>query len=628
MPCDWRMAWKGLVRILAGRLRELFVLLFCAFWLGGALAAGPAMVTLPLGDIQGPLDAQEIGEVWVDPAGTVTFEQLLLHGKALFLPNRADTIYSLGEQGVLWYHYRLVRGHSERKGWLLVFPMPALDSVTVYQHDTKGQWMGQTAGDTMAVATWPEPGRYPHFRLDLPAGQPRDVYVRVRHLTSANFPVRLMSEAAYDQGVQVEYLGLGLTFGALMLLIAACLAQSLVYRDGAYAWYALYALVTMLGVSAYTGVASHLLWPGFGALRDAPPASLAVLAVAAALLFVRSLTGISARHPLLDRAVYWAGLAGIALAAVFPLLDKPAGLLALAVYVIGTSFTNIAIAAAAWRRGDVVGAWVLVAYLPYALALVASVVRMFGWLPVSWGTQYAIVVAMTVQVPLLLVALNIRSRERHGAEIREQALSSQDALTGLLAPHLFHDRLRQVVARYKRDKENLALVFIDLVNYPRIKDYYGSAVAEQSLLRSVIKLRRLLRDVDTVGRIGEARFGLILEGVSSRIAVTDRAARLIAAGLMPLQGLKPDVTLQFHIAAVLLDERAAEAPELVDALDGLLRGMSPRTRRPIRFLEPQNTEPAPLSSDSSLLESDSVPPRANPVALVSPSSLTRSANRQ
>jgi two-component system, sensor histidine kinase LadS len=375
-------------------------------------------------------------------------------------------------------------------------------------------------------------------------------------------------------------------------------------------------------------VAAHLLWPGFGTLRDAPPASLAVLAVAAALLFVRSLTGISARHPLLDRAVYWAGLAGIVLAAVYPALDKSVGLAALAVYVIGTSFMNIAIAAAGWRRGDIVGAWVLVAYLPYALALIASVVRLFGLLPVSWGTQYAIVVAMTVQVPLLLVALNIRSRERHGAEIREQALSSQDALTGLLAPHLFHDRLRQVVARYKRDKENSALVFIDLVNYPRIKDYYGSAVAEQSLLRSVIKLRRLLRDVDTVSRIGEARFGLILEGVTSRIAVTDRAARLIAAGLMPLQGLKPDVTLQFHIAAVLLDERMAEAPELVEALDGLLGGMSPRTRRPIRFLEPQNTEPAPLGSDSSLLESDSVPPNASPVTLVSPSSLTRSASRQ
>src|SRR5206468_2565394 len=197
------------------------------------------------------------------------------------------------------------------------------------------------------------------------------------------------------------------------------------------------------------------------------------------------------------------------------------------------------------------------------------------------------------EVPLLLVALNIRSRERHGAQIRELALSTQDALTGLLAAHLFHDRLRQVVARYKRDGDNAAIVFIDLVNYSQIKAQFGSSVAEQSLLRSVIKLRRLLRDVDTVSRVGEARFGLIIEGVTSRIAVTDRAARLIAAGLMPLKGLKPDVTLQFHIAAVLLDERMGEADEIVDSLDELLATMSPRTRRPIRFLEPLNTEPQP-----------------------------------
>jgi diguanylate cyclase (GGDEF)-like protein len=563
----------------------------------------------------------------VDPRGTATLEQALQGGPSLFQPARAELIYSLGKDGALWLHYRLVRGRNDRNGWLMALPMPVLDFATVYQRDARGQWLSQTAGDMIAVAAWPEPGRYPHFRLDLPSGEVRDVYVRIKHLTPANFPVQLISESAYDQRIQIEYLGLGLTFGALMLLIATCLAQSLVYRDRVYAWYALYALVTMLGVTAYTGVAAHLIWPEFGALGDAPQACLAILAAAAALLFVRNLTGISARHPVIDEMAYWAGLAGIVLAAVYPVLDKPVGLMAVAAYLAATSLTNIWIATAGWRRGDIVGAWVLVAYSPFAVAIGMGVLRLFGWLPVSFGTQYAVVVATALQVPLLLVALNIRSRERHGAEIREQALSSQDALTGLLAPHLFHDRLRQVVARHKRDKENAAVVFIDLINYPRIKDYYGSAVAEQSLLRSVIKLRRLLRDVDTVSRIGEARFGLILEGVTSRIAVTDRAARLIAAGLMPLKGLKPDVTLQFHIAAVLLDERMSEAPELADALDGLLGGMSPRTRRPIRFLEPEVTQPAPMESDSSMLESDSGLPVPEGARVSAGISLSRIASR-
>ena len=600
---------------LAGLAASLAMLL----WLpAGTVSAQPVSASrapvITLEDSQPVVDAQALGRTWIDPLGTATPEQVQRGAASLFQPARADVTHSLGENGALWIHYRVVRAPAERHGWLLALPMPVLDEATVYQQDAKGAWQGLSAGDTLAVTAWPEPGRYPHFRLDLPRGQVRDVYVRIRHLTPANFPLQLLTESAYDQRIQLEYLGLGLTFGALMLLIAACLAQSLVYRDGVYAWYALYALVTALAVTSYTGVAAHLLWPGFGALRDSPQGCLAMLAAAAALLFVRNLIGISARFPVADQLVLWGGFAGMALAAVFPMLPKGAALAMMGIYVASAMVAIIGVAVAAWRRKDVVGAWVLVAYTPLALAVSLTLARLFGWLPVGFSTQYAVVVALAFEVPLLLVALNIRSRERHGAEIRELALSSQDALTGLLASHLFHDRLRQVVARYKRDRENSAVVFIDLVNYPRIKDYYGSAVAEQSLLRSVIKLRRLLRDVDTVSRIGEARFGLILEGVTSRIAVTDRAARLIAAGLTPLNGLKPDVTLQFHIAAVLLEDRSVDAPELAEALGELLAGMSPRTRRPIRFLEPETTEPAPLGADSSLLDGDSVPSDAVPVS--------------
>jgi hypothetical protein len=68
------------------------------------------------------------------------------------------------------------------------------------------------------------------------------------------------------------------------------------------------------------------------------------------------------------------------------------------------------------------------------------------------------------------------------------------------------------------------------------------------------------------------------------------------------------VTLQFHSAAVLLNERSMKAPQLAAALDDLLDGMSPRTRRPIRFLEPESTVPASMEASSTLPASDSLPP--------------------
>ncbi|HVZ45531.1 MAG TPA: 7TM diverse intracellular signaling domain-containing protein [Ramlibacter sp.] len=565
----------------------------------------PAPATL-LNDAQQSIDAELLGQVWLDPRANATIEEVAgPQGIARFQPLVTETIWALGPDAALWFHYRLMRTPGERQDWLVEFPMPALDQVTLFQQEGE-RWRAESAGDTIAVNQWPEPGRHPFFRLELPDGQPRDIFVRIRHATSANFPVHFVTLAAHNQRIQLEYLGLGLAFGALLLLIAVCFTQSWVYRDRVYAWYALYAMVTTLAVATITGVTGHLLWPGLGALGDSPKAILSYFAAAAALLFVRNLIGISARHPSTDRLIYLLGLAGLAMGVLHPAAPKLAGLAILAGYVVLATAINLAMALAAWRRGDVVGLWVFSAYVPLALAVALSLSRLFGWLPVSFGTQYAVVVAMAIEVPLLLVALSIRSRERHGAQIREQALSTQDALTGLLAPHLFRDRLRQVVARFRHDRENAAVIFIDLVNYPRIKHHFGSAVAEQSLLRSVIKLRRLLRDVDTVSRIGEARFGVILEGVASRAVITDRAARLIAAGLMPLKGLKPDVTLQFHIAGALLDERKDEADELAQALDALLGSMSPRTRRPIRFLAPPATMPAGLQ-DSSML--DEVPPQ-------------------
>ena len=69
----------------------------------------------------------------------------------------------------------------------------------------------------------------------------------------------------------------------------------------------------------------------------------------------------------------------------------------------------------------------------------------------------------------------------------------------------------------------------------------------------------------------------------------------MASGLVPLQGLQPEVTLQFQAACVLLHDNPVPADRVMQDLSEVLAGISPRTRRPIRFLEPAPTLAAPLS---------------------------------
>jgi hypothetical protein len=101
-----------------------------------------------------------------------------------------------------------------------------------------------------------------------------------------------------------------------------------------------------------------------------------------------------------------------------------------------------------------------------------------------------------------------------------------------------------------------------------------------------MKLQRLMPDADCVGRVGENTLGLILETVTGRSALGERAARLVAHGLMPLPGLKPEVLLKLQVVGNVLSENPLDAASLQALLESTLTSMSPRSRRQIRFLEP------------------------------------------
>lgn len=569
-------------------------------WLLLALAlAGPAraLEAVVLGDGPDllPVAGAQAG-VWLDPAGTATPQQVLAAGG----PWRTldpDAVWSPGA-GALWVRLDLAMAPTEARGWFLLLPNPLLDEAVVWQRGAGGRWQALRAGDTVAYASRAEPGRYPAFRLQLKPGEPAaPVLLQLRSRTPMSVQLQLATETAWAARAHVESVLLGMALGALALLMGASLARSIAYRDMVYALYAAYVGTSALAIAAYTGVAAQLLWPTATDWADQASGTFALLAIGAGGLFARVLLGLPARHARLNTALRAAGFAALPLAWAWTVVPREPALNVLSGYLVLMASAALATAWLTWRRGDRVGLWVMVAFLPTVVAVGVIAARYMGWLPISFLTLYAVVLALLVEVPLLLIALSIRSRDRHAAQIREQALSNQDALTGLLAPHIFEDRLRQALLRFRRDREDCAVVFIDLVNHDRIRAVHGPAVAEQSLLRSVIKMRRVVRDVDTLGRIGEARFGLILDGVGARTAVTERAARLIAAGLMPLPGLKPEVTLQFHMAAVVLRERLLEADALHRELADLLRGMSPRTRRPIRFVKPEVTQPLELDSE-------------------------------
>ncbi len=505
-----------------------------------------------------------------------------------------ETMFDLRPQNQLWVRLDIERKDAKIDHLIAWIPLPLLDSVTLYQMDVSGKWQTSRAGDRIAVASWSEPGRYPRFHFDISAAQ-TSLYLKVQGSTPVSLPIYIGTELSAQSEERADFLSLGLMIGVLFTLVLMCFVTAYTYKDQLYLLYGSYMLLMILAVGAYTGLSAYLLWDQSPIWADAAQGALAMLTAGGAIYFIEAMLG--GRQFARRLSSFLLGLSAIAfpLACLYIYLPRSAGVVLLGSYMLIITAIGLILALRAWRRGDRVGKWIFFAYAPLALAVLLAIARSYGWITISWVVQYGVVAALLIEAPMMMVALNVRSRERHEIRTREQALTNQDALTGLLKEHIFDDRLRQTMARSIKRNEDAAVMLISLVNYEAIAQTYGLPVAEQSVLRAVIKLRRVVRDVETVARVGTSHFGLILEGASHRSSITDIGAKLIAQGLMPLPGLVPDVTLQFHVAAVLMREIPSQQREVKEELMALLANMSRRTRRPIRFWQ------APTSADSPLL---------------------------
>jgi len=116
-------------------------------------------------------------------------------------------------------------------------------------------------------------------------------------------------------------------------------------------------------------------------------------------------------------------------------------------------------------------------------------------------------------------------RKRYQVQLEHQA--NYDALTGLPNRNLLHDRLRQAVYA-QRSPRNIAVVFMDLDHFKFVNDSLGHGTGDKLLKSMGERLRAVLREGDTVGRVGGDEFVLILNDQSNE-EVIFRAMQRISA---------------------------------------------------------------------------------------------------
>ena len=100
-------------------------------------------------------------------------------------------------------------------------------------------------------------------------------------------------------------------------------------------------------------------------------------------------------------------------------------------------------------------------------------------------------------------------------------LAYYDYLTGLPNKRLFNDRLNQCILDAVRKEKSLGVLFLDLDSFKRINDTMGHAKGDELLKMVSKRLTNILRESDTVCRVGGDEFLILIKDLENKIIILE-----------------------------------------------------------------------------------------------------------
>jgi len=183
------------------------------------------------------------------------------------------------------------------------------------------------------------------------------------------------------------------------------------------------------------------------------------------------------------------------------------------------------------------------------------------------------------------IAQDITSRKEQEAHI--QYLAYHDALTGLPNRALVMNRLDQALAQAQRHKQMLAVLFIDLDRFKTINDTLGHPAGDMLLQQAGVCLTELLRDEDTVGRVGGDEFLILLPGLDTVQDVAHVTGKIHESLSVPFKVTGHQLHITASIGISLYPRDADKAETLVKYADTALYLAKEQGRDTFRFFSPE-----------------------------------------
>ena len=177
--------------------------------------------------------------------------------------------------------------------------------------------------------------------------------------------------------------------------------------------------------------------------------------------------------------------------------------------------------------------------------------------------------------------------ERLETQRRIEMLAHHDPLTGLPNRILLRDRVEQAVAQASRLQSRVALMFLDLDRFKTINDSLGHPAGDALLKEVVARLKRCVRESDTISRQGGDEFIIVLNDVRDSDAVSRVAEKINQHMREPFEIEGHLLTTSFSIGVAIYPDDGHNFDTLLQKADTAMYHAKEAGRNNHRFFTEQ-----------------------------------------
>ncbi|KRC01420.1 bifunctional diguanylate cyclase/phosphodiesterase [Duganella sp. Root198D2] len=169
---------------------------------------------------------------------------------------------------------------------------------------------------------------------------------------------------------------------------------------------------------------------------------------------------------------------------------------------------------------------------------------------------------------LLVVGRDMTAQ--HATEDRLRHMATHDGLTELPNRLLLSDRLRMTIAQARRSGQGFAVATVGLDSFKKVNDGLGQPVGDAVLKMAAARLRKTLRDSDTLARVGGDEFVAVLPGTYNEAQIKLVTGRLLATLQSPFEVGQHTIYVSASLGVSVYPEHAEDEVRLVALADAAM----------------------------------------------------------